>query len=865
MSEIDWNNILQAWLHDPFDKALAIKGHETRAARYATVAVGHNVPRRGLHRLAAGSDMFAAIAERIPSPNAGAGDRTVGPNDGLEIVHPTSGAHAKLTLREIDPDRAVAVIERIVRDLSMPRERYFAIWRLLPDAVAEAFGDDMARLPADTRIPDHTLFQHADITAGIYAAKASHDDAAFLSFTLGPVQSFIESAQSVRDLWSGSATLSWLVFQAMKPILERLGPTAFVFPALRGTTLMDLWLRRQTGLRNRIPPPTPTALRAPSLPHRFVAVVPWGEDGAVAKELRQACIDAAHNGWLRLAEEVRTKINRKFSTCYRNWDRLWRVQIENALEFRAAVAPERELCDERLAQLVGKANFLSAWPEAQKIRDLSEAMPVDHRPNYDQNNAGRWQAQMEISARLMAAVRAVRHVPKVADVEVSEGSVPAKCTLFGSWEQMGPADLRESRNFWQKVSNSVSVNGVRIRPRERLSAIALTKRFAGPALMAAELKLSAEDLRFPDTPTVAAGEWLARAGIDPEKERIRGNRHWSGLWLHWKKQDEKDKDEENKPDDDLWRRIREARKLHGGPQSYYAVIAMDGDEIGRWLSGEKTPKLQELLHPKMCDYFRALDDDRAKAGLLARRPVGPALHAAISSALSTFASEVAPGIVAENYGTMIYSGGDDLLALCPVTNALQCANALRNAFSGKDDATDAGWRACGDRRRITMGARASMSAGIAFVHYHDDLRIALETARAALARAKRAGRDCLDLVTARRSGATTSALCPWRCVPWFEELRDEFVNGASDRWTYRLHSELPTLASCSLPVCAIRAELRRLADRGREDHKGPTGKVVAEAFDRYRNARGEGIQDEALRDFVTLLQSMAFVARGSDG
>ena len=39
---------------------------------------------------------------------------------------------------------------------------------------------------------------------------------AFLAFSLGPVQSFIESAVSLRDLWSGSYILSWLTWHAMK-------------------------------------------------------------------------------------------------------------------------------------------------------------------------------------------------------------------------------------------------------------------------------------------------------------------------------------------------------------------------------------------------------------------------------------------------------------------------------------------------------------------------------------------------------------------------------------------------------------------------------------------------------------------------
>ena len=44
MPEIDWEDILLAWLHDPFDKALAIQGHETRAARYPRLPWGVRSP-----------------------------------------------------------------------------------------------------------------------------------------------------------------------------------------------------------------------------------------------------------------------------------------------------------------------------------------------------------------------------------------------------------------------------------------------------------------------------------------------------------------------------------------------------------------------------------------------------------------------------------------------------------------------------------------------------------------------------------------------------------------------------------------------------------------------------------------------------
>ena len=859
-----WEDLLLAWLHDPFDKALAVQGHESRARRYASAALGENVSRRRLHRLVAQADVFAAVAERVPLPTAGPdGVRAVGPKDGLRLVHPGSGAPADLTLCSLNHDKAVAVVEKIVCGLSGPRERFLATWRLLPDAVAVEFGDDTARLPADTRIPDHTLFQHTDITAGLHAAGAPNGNAALLSFALGPVQSFIAAARSVRDLWSGSALLSWLAFQAMKPILDRLGPTAFVFPALRGAPLADLWLGKEVGIGDRIPTPSRQARMAPSLPHRFVAVVPWGEDGSAARALRQACLDAVHGGWRRLADSVRTRIDPKFASIHPDWARLWDSQIESALEFRAVVTPENELDDDRLAGLVGESSFASAWPEAHKVRELGEVIPHEHRPPYDQDHAGRWQARMEISARLMAAERTVRHVPAPGRPGIEPS--PAKCTLFGSWEQMGPAELGASRSFWDRAARDVSLEGVRLRPRERLCAVALAKRFAGPVL-AQELDLTPADLRFPDTPTVAAREWLAQAGIDPETERSRHG-HWSGLWLHWRKQHENDKDEERKPDDVLWDRIRNAREQQGWPPSYYAVLRMDGDEMGRWLAGEKTPNLRRLLHPKLCQYFEGLGDTHAEAGLSARRPVGPALHAAISAALSVFASEVAPRIVAEHHGTMIYSGGDDVLALCPVATALHCVRALRDAFSGRDDPAGDGWRTCGDRRRITMGDGASMSAGLAVVHYHEDLRTALETARDAERRAKNGGRDRLALVTARRSGETATAICPWSCLPWFDKLRARFASGASNRWVYRLRAELPVLSSGQLPLSAVQAEIRRLVDRGKEESEdeGPRGEDAADAFRRYRDACGESEQGEVLREFVTLVQSATFMARGHRG
>ena len=52
--------------------------------------------------------------------------------------------------------------------------------------------------------------------AGLSPSKDTQRDA-FLAFSLGPVQTFIAAARTVRDLWTGSYVLAWLTWQAICP------------------------------------------------------------------------------------------------------------------------------------------------------------------------------------------------------------------------------------------------------------------------------------------------------------------------------------------------------------------------------------------------------------------------------------------------------------------------------------------------------------------------------------------------------------------------------------------------------------------------------------------------------------------------
>jgi len=91
------------------------------------------------------------------------------------------------------------------RDL---RKTLLAFWRFGPEpAEDEDFGKPgqlWKRLPADTRVPDHSIWDHLDLTsafAGAFAADPK-GEAALPALSIGPVQPFIAAARTERLLLS---------------------------------------------------------------------------------------------------------------------------------------------------------------------------------------------------------------------------------------------------------------------------------------------------------------------------------------------------------------------------------------------------------------------------------------------------------------------------------------------------------------------------------------------------------------------------------------------------------------------------------------------------------------------------------------
>jgi CRISPR-associated protein Cmr2 len=855
----DWDSLLIAYLHDPPSKALDIRGHESHAAPLASIALGEQVQRSTLHADTRTEDTLASRLERIvPLPTPGPDyQRAVGPENGrLHIRHPLSGHPVEIEVSALNRQLEQDTLRELVADLDPPRARALLIWRQWRDQLVQKH-PVWGLLPADTRLPDHTIWHHNDAAMGIAACKDQRG-LALLTFSLGPVQSFIAAARTVRDLWTGSYLLAWLTFAAMRPVIEQCGPAAILSPSLRGNPLMDNWLRRlrfseSPGepplLRERIPQTSTQQLLAPCLPNRFTAFVPLGQDDQTARQLADKCEQSCRQEWRRIAEAVRQVLDNRLRRANvphaDGWDRYWHAQIESFFEVRTAVLPFNDCTDETLGRLLSPNGELrAALPDAFAVRNLQDALPAEDRPGYPQDSAGLWMAAMDLLGRLMAAQRGVRALPEYRP-EASAGCWPGKCSLLGTYEQVGPAERNQADRFWQDFRSAGQIEGARIGRRDRLCAVSLVKRYAWSAYLAEQLGLARDDLRYPDTATVAARLWLQENGINPDRFN-----NWSGQWLHWTQPNPQDEDDDAIPPG-LWEQIRAARRKQA-PPAYLAILMLDGDRMGQWLRGQHSPRVRDSLAPRLTDYFARLP--RAQAGLDARRPFGPALQSALTEALTNYALHVVPRVVADCQGTLIYAGGDDVLALLPTTKALECAARLEAAYRQDWDK---------ETGRLLMGQKATVSAGLAVVHYKEDLRLALQAAREAEKAAKSAGRNALTLRIVRRSGEDSQCVIGWPDVPLVQKLVGKFLAGASDRWAYRLRAELPTLEG--LAEGPFRSELSRLLQRSEQSSPQFVEQVLA-LWDRYHQFCGEraGAELPARGHFVTLCQSASFLARGRD-
>lgn len=159
--------------------------------------------------------------------------------------------------------------------------------------------------------------------------------------------------------------------------------------------------------------------------------------------------------------------------------------------------------------------------------------------------------------------------------------------------------------------------------------------------------------------------------------------------------------------------LREVKK--GEPGAYYAILLADGDNMGAAIDRQES--------------------------------VGA--HQRLSQRLETFAAK-AREVIVRHEGSLVYSGGDDVLAFVPLHKVLACAAALAADFRERLSEFGGG------------GGAPTLSVGVAIVHHLMPLDEALDKARDAERMAKgHSGKNALAITVNKRGGAPVSVVGTW--------------------------------------------------------------------------------------------------------
>jgi len=336
-----WQAKIWGLLHDPQLKSLYCNKREEGIWQEVLRHLGNDHP-SDLQNQIKLADFIAAASDR-PSWDQ-AGDRgSVDYQDiGLSIKHLLSGAQQYLKIEAVsstDPKRDSDLKEteaEIIRHKLFPlleglsdeekvQKAFWWLWRCLPEEIAQKYGDKAALLPADTRIPDCSVWSHNSIVAALagclseqFTNSTSRPYLVIYSFT--PVQDLISASRKMQDFWAGSWLLHYLSAKVCWKWACEYGPDTLIYPSLYAQPLIDQWLNKRWVDLGIKPPPSEKLLTA-GFPNVLVAVLP---ESAVLNAKRNALSfadETLRQEWLHLGDKVFEELPRKEAeTKSRLWD-----------------------------------------------------------------------------------------------------------------------------------------------------------------------------------------------------------------------------------------------------------------------------------------------------------------------------------------------------------------------------------------------------------------------------------------------------------------------------------------------------------------------------------------------------------------
>jgi CRISPR-associated protein Cmr2 len=901
----DFTQKLKHFLHDPIDKCLDIKTHINRARQYAELLGVNEIEE------VKGPDYIASAMERTLLPKEKAYPefkKEMIYQAFSEIRHPLSESFIEIP--EPHNDKIFSEIKEIFKKvgINLPnngKEKFLYLWRNLSEILSQNLKGDYKKylsvLPADTRIPDHSIWEHLKITSAINAFENFQNNSLFL-FAIGPVQGFISQARKTQDLFMGSFLLSYLTFIAMTEIIDVYGPTNIIYPDLFAQPLMDWYVEKKLHIQAKNS--TSRHIDQPTIPNRFVAIIP---------ETRKSQIE-------RLAQKIEENVRKE-------WEKIVYEVLKSFEIFGDIIGlTNKSKISDEIIKKQTKGFPEIYWVALPFKNDDKDVTIAEFKEFFEDDIIQNWQNLWYF------AKHRGEHIPNIGLIyqlsySALEKSMGARKNLrdFEQTEEYGKKChiCGEKEAVIKERLGSLEV-GRYIDGKEGLCLQCFAKRALNKYLEKEDMFGPAfKDFSFPSTAEVASADFKAKVlknAKDEFKDYIKAYKEMLGEYAfnqvktkflpklqkefanienidgEWffeenvraesiKKQFGIEKSEEEI--DDKLKKLIEKLYHAGKPNPYYAVILLDGDDMGKWLSGTLLPNIEyaynsetwKKLPEEFKNELKKLTEDKF---------LTPAIHASISHALRNYSIEFVREIVEEEHlGKLVYAGGDDVFAFVNLKDLFEVMRKLRAAFSGHikiennevkvDWSNNTGFVEKDGRLLLTMGKNATASCGVVIAHYKMPLKMVIDKAREMEKKAKENfNKDSFAIVLLMRSGEERIAISRWKyeeidILEKLEELSNDFKEKkdepwVSDRIIYTIGKEFARLKDDKgryLKAGIIDTEIKRIVNRATHAKDEEKRKKFAEKM-------VETLQDifwkiENMDSFLNLLEISVAVTRGNKG
>ncbi|MBP7796720.1 MAG: type III-B CRISPR-associated protein Cas10/Cmr2 [Elusimicrobiales bacterium] len=792
-----WKLKIIAFLHDPANKAFLLsenKSHEDFA--------------KGLiKKLGITDEEITEYWDRVKEADhiSAAQDRVVLPkNKSLnfekepKLRHPIDSLkylNLKSLYSSTELKKLSKSLEDIIDDINKVssndfKKKFILLWKTLNERLRGKVDEDgMGALwdlmPADTRIPNHSIWHHNRMVSAYASAIDDKSNHSLVLMTIGPVQDFIITARTTADWWAGSYLLSYLSWQGMRVFADELGPDSIIFPDLRGQPLVGRWIKDAYNIKPADEFFDRDVLR-PSLPNRWLVVSPTKK----AEELAKKAETNIRDEWVRLKNNCGEKLG--LEEVFENFSKqdVFLQVYWTVLNIDASDLNKMEKNFENFINLPA---------------DFKEFLKSNDR--YEKNIGSYFSVFQTSIEKLMGARKSIRF-----DLQSEERGY--KCTMCGKREvvhndNVNPEIYADIKKCWKELGERINKEyPLAIKDGEMLCSVCLTKRMLGKAPN--NILGFGEKFIYPSLTEIAVSDFKEKV-IQSAKsnEELRNiitdfcanidEKYFTNCLPKLKSMVDNDNNLEkfvkidgsllfeetydNKEYKDIKDKKNSLKKLFNNvkalnipkPSPYLGFIYFDGDKMGEWISQthKKVPKLTDILHPDISNlpeiknHFNDLMDKVP--------PYGPAMQSSISSILLDFSIYVVRYIVeTENLGKLVYSGGDDVLAICPLSETLKIAMRIRKAFSKSgviinhskvEFEENNNYKDANKQVYLSMGESATGSAGISIAHYHNALFDSLKNARIAEHYAKETmGRDSFAISLLKRSGEHSIFGAKWYLI-----------------------------------------------------------------------------------------------------